>query len=403
LEGDKMADKILFEKRRLQVPASPIIPYIQGDGIGVDIWKNAQLVFDKALEKAYGGQKKVVWKEVLAGKKAADQTGDWLPDETLATIKDCLVAVKGPLETPIGEGLRSLNVALRQELDLYACLRPVRYFKGVPSPLKHPEKTDITIFRENTEDIYAGIEWESGTTAVQKVIDFLQKDMQVDKIRFPESSAIGIKPISKQGSERLIRAAIDYALAKGLRRVTLVHKGNIQKFTEGGFRKWGYELAQREYSDELASGKLVIQDVIADNFLQQILLYPEKFDVVALTNLNGDYASDALAAQVGGIGIAPGANINFETGYAIFEATHGTAPDIAGQNKANPSSLLLSGAMLFDYIGWSEVSQLLTKAIEKALFEQKVTGDFASQLEGVAHLTTSQFAEELVANIEKCP
>ena len=398
-----MADKILFEKRRLQVPASPIIPYIQGDGIGVDIWKNAQLVFDKALEKAYGGQRKVVWKEVLAGKKAADQTGDWLPDETLATIKDCLVAVKGPLETPIGEGLRSLNVALRQELDLYACLRPVRYFKGVPSPLKHPEKTDITIFRENTEDIYAGIEWESGTTAVQKVIDFLQKDMQVDKIRFPESSAIGIKPISKQGSERLIRAAIDYALAKGLRRVTLVHKGNIQKFTEGGFRKWGYELAQREYSDELASGKLVIQDVIADNFLQQILLYPEKFDVVALTNLNGDYASDALAAQVGGIGIAPGANINYETGHAIFEATHGTAPDIAGQNKANPCSLLLSGAMLFDYIGWSEVSQLLTKAIEKALFEQKVTGDFASQLEGVAHLTTSQFAEELVANIEKCP
>ena len=398
-----MADKILFEKGRLQVPDAPIIPYIQGDGIGVDIWKNAQLVFDKSVEKAYGSQRKVVWKEVLAGKKAADQTGDWLPDETLATIKDCLVAIKGPLETPVGEGIRSLNVALRQELDLYACLRPVRHFKGVPSPLKHPEKTDITIFRENTEDIYAGIEWESGTTAVKKVIDFLQKDMQVDKIRFPESSAIGIKPISKQGSERLIRAAIDYALAKGLRRVTLVHKGNIQKFTEGGFRKWGYELAQREYSDELASGKLVIQDVIADNFLQQILLYPEKFDVVALTNLNGDYASDALAAQVGGIGIAPGANINFETGYAIFEATHGTAPDIAGQNKANPSSLLLSGAMLFDYIGWSEVSQLLTKAIEKALFEQKVTGDFASQLEGVAHLTTSQFAEELVANIEKCP
>ena len=398
-----MADKILFEKGRLLVPDTPIIPYIQGDGIGGDIWRNARLVFDKAVEKAYGSQRKVFWKEVLAGKKAADQTGDWLPDETLATIKDCLVAIKGPLETPIGEGIRSLNVALRQELDLYACLRPVRYFKGVPSPLKHPEKTDITIFRENTEDIYAGIEWESGTTAVQKVIDFLQKDMQVDKIRFPESSAIGIKPISKQGSERLIRAAIDYALAKGLRRVTLVHKGNIQKFTEGGFRKWGYELAQREYADELGSGKLVIQDVIADNFLQQILLYPEKFDVVALTNLNGDYASDALAAQVGGIGIAPGANINYETGHAIFEATHGTAPDIEGQNKANPCSLLLSGAMLFDYIGWSEVSQLLPKAIEKALFEQKVTGDFASQLEGVAHLTTSQFAEELLANIEKCP
>ena len=398
-----MADKILFEKGRLLVPDAPIIPYIQGDGIGVDIWKNAQLVFDKAVEKAYSGQRKVVWKEVLAGKKAADLTGNWLPDETLTTIKDCLVAVKGPLETPVGEGIRSLNVALRQELDLYACLRPVRYFKGVPSPLKHPEKTDITIFRENTEDIYAGIEWESGTAAVQKVIDFLQEDMQVDKIRFPESSAVGIKPISKQGSERLIRAAIDYALVKGLRRVTLVHKGNIQKFTEGGFRKWGYELAQREYADELASEKLVIQDVIADNFLQQILLYPEKFDVVALTNLNGDYASDALAAQVGGIGIAPGANINYETGHAIFEATHGTAPDIAGQNKANPSSLLLSGVMLFDYIGWSEVSHLLTKAVEKALFEQKVTGDFASQLEGVAALTTSRFAEELLANIEKCP
>ena len=398
-----MADKILFEKGRLQVPDAPIIPYIQGDGIGIDIWGNAQLVFDKAVEKAYGSQRKVVWKEVLAGKKAAGQTGDWLPDETLTTIKSHLVAIKGPLETPVGEGIRSLNVALRQELDLYACLRPVRYFKGVPSPLKDPEKTDITIFRENTEDIYAGIEWECGTTAVQKVIAFLEKDMQVDKIRFPESSAIGIKPISKQGSERLIRAAIDYALAKGLSRVTLVHKGNIQKFTEGGFRKWGYELAQREYADELASGKLIIQDVIADNFLQQILLYPEKFDVVALTNLNGDYASDALAAQVGGIGIAPGANINYETGHAIFEATHGTAPDIAGQNRANPCSLLLSGAMLFDYIGWSEVSHLLTKAIEKALFEQKVTGDFASQLEGVATLTTSQFAEELVANIEKCP
>lgn len=397
-----MADKILFEKGRLQVPNAPIIPYIQGDGIGVDIWRNAQLVFDKAVEKAYGSQRKVVWKEVLAGKKAADQTGDWLPDETLITIKIHLVAIKGPLETPVGEGIRSLNVALRQELDLYACLRPVRYFKGVPSPLKHPEKTDTTIFRENTEDIYAGIEWESGTAAVQKVIAFLQKDMQVDKIRFPESSAIGIKPISKQGSERLIRAAIDYALAKGLSRVTLVHKGNIQKFTEGGFRKWGYELAQREYADELASGKLIIQDVIADNFLQQILLYPEKFDVVALTNLNGDYASDALAAQVGGIGIAPGANINYETGHAIFEATHGTAPDIAGQNRANPCSLILSGAMLFDYIGWSEVSHLLTKAVEKALFEQKVTGDFASQLKGVAALTTSQFAEELLANIEKC-
>lgn len=396
-----MADKIQFEKGQLTVPNTPIIPYIEGDGVGADIWGSAQLVFDKAVEKAYGGQKKIIWKEVLAGKKAADLMGDWLPDETLETIESHLVAIKGPLETPVGGGIRSLNVALRQQLDLYACLRPVRYFKGVPSPLKHPEKSDMTIFRENTEDIYAGIEWESGSADVAKVIDFLQNDMQVDKIRFPESSAIGIKPISRQGSERLIRAAIDYALAKGLPRVTLVHKGNIQKFTEGGFRKWGYELAQREYAEELTAGKLVIQDVIADNFLQQILLHPEKFDVVALTNLNGDYASDALAAQVGGIGIAPGANINYETGHAIFEATHGTAPDIAGQNKANPCSLLLSGVLLLDYIGWTEAGQLVTRAIERALANQKVTGDFASQLEGITALSTSEFAQILLTYIEE--
>ena len=299
------------------------------------------------------------------------------------------------METPVGGGIRSLNVALRQELDLFACVRPVRYFKGVPSPLKHPEKTAITIFRENTEDIYAGIEWNAGTAEVQKVINFLQDDMQVKKIRFPKSSSIGIKPISIEGSQRLIRAAIEYALANNLTKVTLVHKGNIQKFTEGGFRKWGYELAKREYAAELASGQLVVDDIIADNFLQQILLKPERFDVVALTNLNGDYASDALAAQVGGIGISPGANINYQTGHAIFEATHGTAPDIAGQDLANPSSVLLSGCMLFDYIGWSKVSDLIMKAVEKAIANGQVTIDFAKEL-GVEALTTRQFSEVLL-------
>ena len=299
------------------------------------------------------------------------------------------------METPVGACIRSLNVALRQELDLFACVRPVRYFKGVPSPLKHPEKTAITIFRENTEDIYAGIEWNAGTAEVQKVINFLQDDMQVKKIRFPKSSSIGIKPISIEGSQRLIRAAIEYALANNLTKVTLVHKGNIQKFTEGGFRKWGYELAKREYAAELASGQLVVDDIIADNFLQQILLKPERFDVVALTNLNGDYASDALAAQVGGIGISPGANINYQTGHAIFEATHGTAPDIAGQDLANPSSVLLSGCMLFDYIGWSKVSDLIMKAVEKAIANGQVTIDFAKEL-GVEALTTRQFSEVLL-------
>ena len=343
----------------------------------------------------YGGHKQVIWREVLAGKKAYNETGNWLPNETLEIIKTHLLAIKGPLETPVGGGIRSLNVALRQELDLFACVRPVRYFKGVPSPLKHPEKTAITIFRENTEDIYAGIEWNAGTAEVQKVINFLQDDMQVKKIRFPKSSSIGIKPISIEGSQRLIRAAIEYALANNLTKVTLVHKGNIQKFTEGGFRKWGYELAKREYAAELASGQLVVDDIIADNFLQQILLKPERFDVVALTNLNGDYASDALAAQVGGIGISPGANINYQTGHAIFEATHGTAPDIAGQDLANPSSVLLSGCMLFDYIGWSKVSDLIMKAVEKAIANGQVTIDFAKEL-GVEALTTCQFSEVLL-------
>ncbi len=389
-----MADKITLKDGALQVSDNPIIPYIEGDGVGQDIWKNARVIFDTAVEKAYNGQKKVEWLEVLAGKKSFNQTGEWLPTDTLKVIKEDLVAIKGPLETPVGGGIRSLNVALRQELDLYACVRPVRYFNGIDSPLKHPEKTDITIFRENTEDIYAGIEWEAGTADVQKVISFLQEEMGVKKIRFPETSSIGIKPISVEGSERLIRSAIEFALSNGLSKVTLVHKGNIQKFTEGGFRKWGYELAQREYSNELESGKLIITDIIADNFLQQIVLNPDKFDVVALTNLNGDYASDALAAQVGGIGISPGANINYLTGHAIFEATHGTAPDIAGQDLANPCSLLLSGCMLFDYIGWTEVASLITNAIEKT-FEQ---GYFTADLSSSKSYSTSEFSKILQSN-----
>ena len=391
-----MADKIILENGHLTVSNNPIIPFIEGDGVGRDIWKNARAVFDAAIDKAYQGQKKVEWLELLAGKKAHEATGEWLPEATLETIKEDLVAIKGPLETPVGGGIRSLNVALRQELDLYACVRPVRYFKGIESPLKEPEKTSITIFRENTEDIYAGIEWNAGTEEVKKVIDFLQNEMSVSKIRFPETSSIGIKPISQEGSERLIRSAIEYALANNLTKVTLVHKGNIQKFTEGGFRSWGYDLAKREYADELASGKLVINDIIADNFLQQILLNPEKFDVVALTNLNGDYASDALAAQVGGIGISPGANINYLTGHAIFEATHGTAPDIAGKDIANPCSVLLSGCMLFDYIGWTEVASLITAAIEKRFAQGQFTADLAQ--EKVA-CSTSGFAAKLIENL----
>lgn len=391
-----MTEKIRLENGRLLVPDQPIIPYIEGDGVGQDIWPEAQKVIDAAIEKAYNGQRSIQWKEVLAGEKAYALTGTSLPDETLKTIREHLLAIKGPLGTPVGKGHRSLNVALRQELDLFACVRPVRYFQGVPSPLKHPEKTDITIFRENTEDIYAGIEWDAGTEEVATVISFLQEKMGVAKIRFPESSSIGIKPISEEGSKRLIRSAIEYALKHQLKTVTLVHKGNIQKFTEGGFRKWGYELAQEEFSNELENGSLVINDIIADNFLQQILLAPEKFDVVALTNLNGDYASDALAAQVGGIGISPGANINYQTGHAIFEATHGTAPDITGQNKANPSSVLLSACMMLEFMGWNEAADKIIVALEQAILHQQVTIDFASAL-GVESLSTSQFAEALIA------
>ncbi|EFQ56402.1 NADP-dependent isocitrate dehydrogenase [Streptococcus downei] len=390
-----MSEKISLKNGRLQVPDVPIISYIEGDGVGQDIWPAVRRIVDVAVTKTYAGKRQIDWEEVLAGEKALEKTGQALPGQTLSAIKEGLIAIKGPLGTPVGQGRRSLNVALRQELDLFACVRPVRYFKGVPSPLKEPEKTNITIFRENTEDIYAGIEWEAGSPQVKKVIDFLQEEMAVQKIRFPETSAIGIKPISIQGSERLIRSAIDYALKKGLKRVTLVHKGNIQKFTEGGFCKWGYQLAQREYADALADGRLVINDIIADNFLQQILLHPENFQVVALTNLNGDYASDALAAQVGGIGISPGANINYQTGHAIFEATHGTAPDIAGQDKANPCSLLLSAVMMLDYLGWQEAGQRISSAIEACIGNKQVTADFASAM-GVAPLSTSDFAQCLI-------
>lgn len=391
-----MAEKIKMGNGHLAVPDNPIIPYIEGDGVGRDIWKNVQAIFNKAVEVAYDGKRKIEWQELLAGKKAFDQTGEWLPQATLEAIRESLVAIKGPLETPVGGGIRSLNVALRQELDLYACVRPVRYFKGVVSPLKEPEKTDITIFRENTEDIYAGIEWEAGTEDVNKVIAFLKKEMGVTKIRFPESSSIGIKPISIEGSKRLICSAIDYALKNNLKRVTLVHKGNIQKFTEGGFRKWGYEVAQEEYKEDLLAGRLEINDIIADNFLQQILLNPEKFDVVALTNLNGDYASDALAAQVGGIGISPGANINYQTGHAIFEATHGTAPDIADQDRANPCSVLLSGCMLLEYIGWSEAAQLIIGAIEKNFKSGIFTADLAF---GKQAFSTSDFSNQILSII----
>ena len=385
-----------FENGIIVAPENPNLLYIEGDGIGKDIWATAEKVFDAAVEKAYDGSRKVNWVEVLAGEKAHTLTGEWLPEATLSAIRENLVAIKGPLGTPTGGGHRSLNVAMRQELDLFACVRPVRYFEGVPSPVKSPEKVDVVIFRENTEDIYAGIEWDSGSPDAAKVIDFLIQEMGVKNIRFPETSSIGVKPISSDGSKRLIRAAIEHALTAGLTKVTLVHKGNIQKFTEGGFRKWGYELAADEYSEQLASGELVINDIIADNFFQQVLLRPEQFEVVALTNLNGDYASDAVAAQVGGIGIAPGGNINYEAGYAIFEATHGTAPDIAGKGLANPCSVLLSGAMMFDYIGWGEVSKLITKAIEQAIASKQVTGDFAHLMDDATQVNTEEFGKLLI-------
>ena len=370
------------------------VPFITGDGVGAEVTPSMQAVVNAAVRKSYGDRRGIEWKEVLAGERAFHETGSWLPDETMEAFRTYKVGIKGPLTTPVGGGIRSLNVALRQTLDLYVCQRPVRWYKGIVSPLKEPQKVDMCVFRENTEDIYAGIEWEAGTADVKRVIEFLQTEMNVSKIRFPESSSIGIKPISIEGSKRLIRSAIDYALKNNLKKVTLVHKGNIQKFTEGGFRKWGYEVAQEDYKEELLAGRLEINDIIADNFLQQILLNPEKFDVVALTNLNGDYASDALAAQVGGIGISPGANINYQTGHAIFEATHGTAPDIADQDKANPCSVLLSGCMLLDYIGWTEAAQLITSAIEKTFKADIFTADLAF---GKQAYSTSAFSNQILS------
>jgi isocitrate dehydrogenase len=418
-------EKVTLVNGQLQVPDNPIIPFIEGDGTGPDIWRASRRVFDAAVEKSYGGRRKIAWYEVFAGEKAFNTYGEWLPADTLTAIKEYIVAIKGPLTTPVGGGIRSLNVALRQELDLYVCQRPVRYFNGVPSPVKHPELVDMVIFRENSEDIYAGIEWAEGSPEVKKVIQFLREEMGVKKIRFPETSGIGIKPVSKEGTERLVRAAIEYALKHKRKSVTLVHKGNIMKFTEGAFKNWGYELAEREYSDKVftwqqydrikeqqgqqaaddaqkeaeANGKIIIKDVIADAFLQQILTRPKEYDVIATLNLNGDYISDALAAQVGGIGIAPGANINYETGHAVFEATHGTAPKYANLDKVNPGSVILSGVMMLEYMGWQEAADLIVNAIEKTIEQKTVTYDFARLMEGATEVKCSEFASKIIENL----
>ncbi|SHE96619.1 isocitrate dehydrogenase (NADP) [Mariniphaga anaerophila] len=418
-------NKIEIKNGKLVVPNEPVIPYIEGDGIGKDISGPSQRVIDAAVEKAYNGARKIVWKEVLAGEKAFRETGNYLPEETLEAFRNYLVGIKGPLQTPVGEGIRSLNVALRQSLDLFVCLRPIRWFKGVPSPIRYPSLVDMHIFRENTEDIYAGIEYMAGGVDAHKLRDFLLKEMGVDKIRFPESSSFGIKPVSKEGSERLIRAAIRYAIQRGLPSVTLVHKGNIMKFTEGAFKIWGYDLAENEFGNNTftwrqfekiknekgrldaeaaleeakKSGKVIIKDVITDAFLQESLLKPYNHSVIATMNLNGDYISDQLAAMVGGIGISPGANINYLSGYAIFEATHGTAPDIAGSGKANPSSLILSGVMMLEYMGWYEAAEHVYDAMEHVFAKRKVTSDLFAQMEGATQLTTSAFADEIIRNI----
>ncbi|HRK52402.1 MAG TPA: NADP-dependent isocitrate dehydrogenase [Cyclobacteriaceae bacterium] len=407
-----MSAKITISNGKLNVSDNPIVPFIEGDGIGVDIWPAARQVLDSAVEKAYGGKKKIEWKEVLAGEKSFNKTGSWLPEETLDAFKDLLVGIKGPLTTPVGGGMRSLNVALRQELDLYACVRPVRWFTGVPSPVKEPQKTNMVIFRENTEDIYAGIEFQEGTEDNTKFLKLFQDNFgkRFEKIRFPKSTGIGIKPVSKEGTERLVRSAIEYAIANKKSSVTLVHKGNIMKFTEGAFRDWGYALAKNEFGATLLDGgpwmeinkdgrKLVINDVIADAFLQQILLRPDEYSVVATLNLNGDYISDALAAIVGGIGIAPGANINYITGHAIFEATHGTAPKYAGQDKVNPGSVILSGVMMLEYMGWQEAADLIVKGLEASIAAQRVTYDFHRQMEGATLLKCSEFGKEIVKNM----
>jgi len=417
--------KIIFENGKLQVPDYPVIPFIEGDGTGPDIWRASVRVLDAAVEKAYGGKRKIMWKEVLAGEKAFSTTGNWLPDETLDAFKEYLVGIKGPLTTPVGGGMRSLNVALRQILDLYVCLRPVRWFQGVPSPVKRPDKVDMHIFRENTEDIYAGIEFMQGTPEAVKMISFLQNEMGVNKIRFPETSSIGIKPVSKEGTERLVLAAIEYTISHKLPSLTIVHKGNIMKFTEGAFKQWGYALIEREFGDKtftwaqydrisdeqgreaadaaqaraVSEGKIIVKDVIADAFLQQILLRPDEYSVIATLNLNGDYISDALAAMVGGIGIAPGANINYQNGFAIFEATHGTAPKYAGLDQVNPGSVILSGALMFEYLGWNEVAQLIYASMEKTIANKTVTYDFHRLMEGATKLKTSEFATRMIKNM----
>ncbi|MCP4872291.1 MAG: NADP-dependent isocitrate dehydrogenase [Proteobacteria bacterium] len=401
---------IMMEGGKLQVPDDPIIPFIEGDGIGPDIWASAVRVFDAAVAKAYGGSKKIHWYEVFAGEKANETWGEWLPQDTLTAIQNYLVAIKGPLTTPVGGGIRSLNVALRQKLDLYACVRPVRWFQGVPSPVKEPGLVDMVIYRENSEDIYAGIEWAEGSDEVKKVITFLHDEMGVDKIRFPNSSGIGVKPVSREGTERLVRSAIDFAFAQKRKSVTLVHKGNIMKFTEGAFKTWGYDVARNEYGGELLDGgpwtvikkdghEVLVKDVIADAMLQQILLRPAEYDVIATLNLNGDYISDALAAMVGGIGIAPGANINYQTGQSIFEATHGTAPKYAGQDKVNPSSVILSGEMMFRYMGWDAAADLLVSGIEGAIGNKTVTYDFHRLMEGATKLKCSEFGDAIIANM----
>ncbi|HEU4681525.1 MAG TPA: NADP-dependent isocitrate dehydrogenase [Gemmatimonadales bacterium] len=401
-------EPITMRDGRLEVPTQPIIPFIEGDGTGPDIWRASQHVFDSAVERAYGKRRRIAWLEVLAGEKAKDRMNSWLPEETLATIDHFLVAIKGPLTTPVGGGFRSLNVALRQKLDLYACVRPVRYFPGVPSPVKAPQDVNMVIFRENTEDIYAGIEYKAKTDDARRMIDFLQREMGVQTIRFPATSAVGIKPISEEGSKRLIRSAIEYALVQKFESVTLVHKGNIMKFTEGGFRDWGYAVAREEFgATDLEGGPwcrlpggMVIKDVIADAFLQQILTRPREYGVIATMNLNGDYISDALAAQVGGIGIAPGANINYLTGHAIFEATHGTAPKYAGQDKVNPGSVILSGEMMFRYLGWHEAADLIVSSLEKTIAQKRVTYDFERLMSGATLLKTSEFGRAMVENMQ---
>ncbi len=395
----------------LYVPDHVSIPFIEGDGIGVDIWAASSMVLNSAVNKAYAGQKSIDWIEVLAGEKSYNLNGDWLPQKTLDIINDHKIAIKGPLTTPIGGGIRSLNVALRQKLDLFACVRPVRWFTGVPSPVKEPNKVDMVIFRENTEDIYAGIEWMSGSNQIERVKDFLMNEMGVTNIRFPDSSSLGLKPISKEGTDRLVRSAIEYAITNKRDSLTLVHKGNIMKFTEGAFRDWGYQLAKDEYDSEDFEGgpwqlirknghDLIIKDVIADAFLQQILLRPAEYDVIATMNLNGDYISDALAAIVGGIGIAPGANINYTSGHAIFEATHGTAPKYAGQDKVNPSSVILSGVMMLEYLGWQEAADLIIKGIEGAISSKRVTYDFNRLMDGATELKCSEFGHEIVSNMD---